>query len=179
MDSRLRGKDERMEFRVEGKGATDGKLGGKSWARQVPKMEASAILLSVPCTERVPPLILRLITRGRKLLSAALIVRWRVRLSGQTEPLMRAEFALNRHRVFQEGLAAGQQRPLKLSLGQPAMLRLEVGEVLGSGEQVNPATLWVLEVADQTPVGSLHQLPFSHTVTGRHSRRAFSFSGLG
>ena len=32
-------------------------------ARQVPKRDAKVILLSVPCPERVPPLILRLVTR--------------------------------------------------------------------------------------------------------------------
>ena len=55
------------------------------------------------------------------------VVRWRVRLSHEDKQFLdkafdaSAEFALNRHRVFQEGLAAGQQRPLKLSLGQPAL----------------------------------------------------------
>ena len=43
------------------------------WARQVPKIEASVILVSVPVGERVPPLILRLITTGRRLRSAALL----------------------------------------------------------------------------------------------------------
>ena len=33
-------------------------------------MDASVILLSVPCSERVPPLILRLMTRWRRLRSA-------------------------------------------------------------------------------------------------------------
>ena len=42
-------------------------------ARQVPKMDANVILVSVPCCERVPPLILRLITTGRRLRSAALL----------------------------------------------------------------------------------------------------------
>ena len=42
-------------------------------ARQVPKIEASVILVSVPWGERVPPLILRLITTGRRLRSAALL----------------------------------------------------------------------------------------------------------
>ena len=43
------------------------------WARQVPKREARVILVSVPCSERVPPLILRLTTKGRRLRSAALL----------------------------------------------------------------------------------------------------------
>ena len=45
----------------------------RSCVRQVPKIEASAILVSVPCWERVPPLILRLMTRWRRLRSAALL----------------------------------------------------------------------------------------------------------
>ena len=70
------------------------------------------------------------------------VVRWRVRLSHEDKQFLdkafdaSAEFALNRHWVFQEGLAAGQQRPLKLSLGQPALLRLGVGEVLGQAPQL-------------------------------------------
>ena len=42
-------------------------------ARQVPKIDARAILVPVPRSERVPPLILRLITRGLRLRSAALL----------------------------------------------------------------------------------------------------------
>ena len=42
-------------------------------ARQVPKMDASVILLSVPRSDRVPPLILRLITRWRRRRSAGLL----------------------------------------------------------------------------------------------------------
>ncbi len=45
----------------------------RSCVRQVPQIEASAILVSVPRSERVPPLILRLITTGRRLRSAALL----------------------------------------------------------------------------------------------------------
>ena len=41
--------------------------GFSPWARQVPKREARVILVSVPCSERVPPLILRLTTKGRRL----------------------------------------------------------------------------------------------------------------
>ena len=41
-------------------------------ARLVPKREARAILVSVPWGERVPPLILWLATRSRRLLLAAL-----------------------------------------------------------------------------------------------------------
>ena len=42
-------------------------------ARQAPKGEARAILLSLPCSERVPPLIFRLTTKWRRLRSAALL----------------------------------------------------------------------------------------------------------
>ena len=41
--------------------------------RQVPNREARVILLSVPRADRVPPLILRLMTRCRRLRSAALL----------------------------------------------------------------------------------------------------------
>ena len=47
--------------------------GFRPLARQVPKRDARVILLSLPCSERVPPLILRLITRWRRLRSAALL----------------------------------------------------------------------------------------------------------
>ena len=36
-------------------------------------MDASVILRSVPCSERVPPLTLRLMTRWRRLRSAGLL----------------------------------------------------------------------------------------------------------
>ena len=42
-------------------------------ARQVPKIDARVILVSVPGLERVPPLTLRLTTRWRRLRSAALL----------------------------------------------------------------------------------------------------------
>ena len=45
----------------------------KPFARQVPKTEARVILVSVPWSERVPPLTFRLITTGRRLRSAALL----------------------------------------------------------------------------------------------------------
>ena len=47
--------------------------GLKPWVRQVPKREASVVLVSVPGPERVPPLILRLITTVRRLRSVALL----------------------------------------------------------------------------------------------------------
>ena len=40
--------------------------------RHAPKRDANAILLLLPCSERVPPLTLRLITRCLRLRSAAL-----------------------------------------------------------------------------------------------------------
>ena len=40
-------------------------------ARQVPKRDARVILLSLPVSERVPPIIFRLITRWRRLRSAS------------------------------------------------------------------------------------------------------------
>jgi hypothetical protein len=43
-------------------------------ARQVPKMVASVILVAVPAGARVPPLILRATTGGRRLRSAPLLV---------------------------------------------------------------------------------------------------------
>ena len=49
--------------------------GFRSLARQVPKRDAKVILLPLPAPERVPPLILRLITRWRRLRSAALLSR--------------------------------------------------------------------------------------------------------
>ena len=45
----------------------------KPRVRQVPKTEASVILVSVPWFERVPPLIFRLTTTGRRLRSAMLL----------------------------------------------------------------------------------------------------------
>ena len=47
--------------------------GFRPLARQVPKRDDRVILLSLPCSERVPPLIFRLITRWRRLRSAALL----------------------------------------------------------------------------------------------------------
>ena len=47
--------------------------GFRPLARQVPKRDAKVILLLVPSSERVPPLIFRLTTRWRRLRSAALL----------------------------------------------------------------------------------------------------------
>src|SRR5205823_12508021 len=48
--------------------------GMTSWRRQVPKREARVILIVVPVGDWVPPLILRLVARWRRLRSAALLV---------------------------------------------------------------------------------------------------------
>lgn len=45
-----------------------------SWTHQVPNRDASANFVAVPRGERVPPLILRLTTRWRRLRSSALVV---------------------------------------------------------------------------------------------------------
>ncbi len=45
----------------------------KPCARQAPKTDARAILVSVPRWDRVPPQILRLVTSGRRLRSAVLV----------------------------------------------------------------------------------------------------------
>ena len=92
-------------------------------ARQVPKRDASVILLSLPGCQRVPPLILRLITRWRRLRSAALLsdgasgcdtktnsspyqVRGRLLICRSIRP---AELGLHCQRVFQERQAQRQQ----------------------------------------------------------------------
>ena len=83
-------------------------------ARQVPKRDARVIpstrprtgLLSVPCSERVPPLILRLITRCRRLRSAALLSGGTAGSDTKTNRLLdkpfyaQAELGLNRQRVL-------------------------------------------------------------------------------
>ena len=45
----------------------------RSCRRQVPNKEARMLLVSLPGSERVPPLIFRLTTGGRRLRSAALL----------------------------------------------------------------------------------------------------------
>ena len=80
-------------------------------ARQVPKRDAKVILLSVPCPERVPPLILRLVTRCRRLRSAALLsegtagsdTKTNSSLMNRDEPFHApAELGLNRQGIFKE-----------------------------------------------------------------------------
>ena len=44
--------------------------GLRGCARQVPEIDARVILVAIPCRVRIPPLILRLVTTGRRLRSA-------------------------------------------------------------------------------------------------------------
>ena len=100
-------------------------------ARQVPKRDASVILRSVPCSERVPPLTLRLITRWRWLRSAGLLSAGTSGSATKTKsspyPVRGqaldvaldapAQLALDSRRVSHERAAAGQQLPLPGQLG--------------------------------------------------------------
>ena len=94
--------------------------------RQVPKMEARVILVSVPRAERVPPLILRLITTGRRLRSSVRlrrIVRQHLRMSHEDEEFLdvvtdaSAQSGLRRRRVIQVGTAQRQQSSFQGQLG--------------------------------------------------------------
>ena len=94
-------------------------------------MDASVILLSVPCSERVPPLTLRLITRWRRPALGRVVVRWHVRFGHEDEEFPAssagqaldvaldapAQLALDSRRVRQERAADGQQLPLPGQLG--------------------------------------------------------------
>ena len=90
-------------------------------------MDASAILLSVPCSERVPPLTLRLITRWRRLRSAGLLSAGTSGSATEDEEFLEefldvaldapAQLALDSRRVRQERAADGQQLPLPGQLG--------------------------------------------------------------
>ncbi len=91
-----------------------------------PNREAGVILLSVPCSERVPPLIWRLTTRWRRLSSAVRlrrIVRWHIRMRDEDEELLdvalnaSAQLGLGCRRVVAEGLADAQQQPFPIRLG--------------------------------------------------------------
>ena len=89
--------------------------GFRPLARQVPKRDARVILLSLPCSERVPPLILRLITRWRRLRSAALLSGGSLWVGNEDEQLLDvplnppAELGLHCQRVIQERTAQRQQ----------------------------------------------------------------------
>ena len=58
------------------------------WACQVPKRVAGVSLLRVPCWERVPPLIFRLTTRGRRSPFGSIIVRGDGRVGDKGEELL-------------------------------------------------------------------------------------------
>ena len=73
----------------------------------MPKRDAKVILLSVPCPERVPPLILRLVTRCRRLRSAALLSEGTAGRHEDKQFLDEpfhapAELGLNRQGIFKE-----------------------------------------------------------------------------
>jgi hypothetical protein len=92
----------------------------------VPKIDASVILVWVPCCERVPPLILRLITTGRRLRSAVRlrrIVRRHLRMGHEDEEFLdvvlhaSAQPGLGCRRVVQVGEAQRQQASFQGQLG--------------------------------------------------------------
>ena len=90
--------------------------GFRPWARQVPKRELRVILASVPWLERVPPLILRLITRGAQAALGGVVVRGHFRLGHEDEEFLEvlvnapAQLALDRQRVVQAGDGRGASR---------------------------------------------------------------------
>ena len=99
----------------------------------MPKREARVNLESVPWAERVPPLILRLTTRGRRLRSAALLSEgtpgWATKTNSSLMNLdSLAQLTLDRRRVFQERTAVGHQFPLQLLLDPPALPGIRMGE---------------------------------------------------
>ena len=102
-------------------------------ARQVPKREARVILLAVP------PLIFRLITRGRRLRSAALLSGGTAGSAMKTEQFLDelrnapAQLALHRRWVIQESAAAGQQFTLQPQLDPPPLPLIGMGEGLRLG----------------------------------------------
>ena len=116
--------------------------GFSPWARQVPKMDASVILLSVPCSERVPPLILRLTTKWRRLRSAALLSAGASGSATKTKSSLdvafdaSAQFGMGCRRVVEEGLADGEQLAFQGHLGCAPPLGL--GMSAGFGPVVNP-----------------------------------------
>ena len=88
-------------------------------ARQVPKIEARIILVSVPWSERVPPLTLRLTTKWRRLRSAVRlgrIVRRHIRFSREDEEFLdvarhaSAQLGLGRRRVIRRRRTAKYQQ---------------------------------------------------------------------
>ena len=103
--------------------------GLKPWIRQVPKVEASIILVSVPWWERVPPLTFLLITTGHRLRSAALLSGGAFGLSHEDEEFpvsstgqaldvvlhTSAQPGLGRRRIIQEGVERASRRFSKAS----------------------------------------------------------------
>ena len=82
-------------------------MGLRACARQVPKIEASVILVSVPCAERVPPLTLRLTTKWRRLRSAALLSGGTSGWATKTKSSLMC-FSMRRHNLA--GTADGSSR---------------------------------------------------------------------
>ena len=116
--------------------------GLKPWARQVPKIEARVILVSVPWSERVPPLTLRLTTIWRRLRSAALLSGGTWGSATKTKSSLMwfsiyvvlhasAQLGLDGQRVIQEGTAEGQQASFQGQSGGAALWRCGVGESRG------------------------------------------------
>ena len=103
-------------------------------ARQVPKTDASVILLSVPRSDRVPPLILRLITTWRRLRSAGLLSdgtsgsATKTKSSLMWRSMRRHSRPCRANRSSQEGLADGQQLPLPGQLSGAPWSCLRMGE---------------------------------------------------
>ena len=98
--------------------------------RQVPKIDARVILVSVPCWDRVPPLIFRLVTRCRRLRSAVRLGRivWgHLRLGHKDEQLLYvvlhapAQRGLGSRWVGQIGVAEGQQAMFQGQLSGAAL----------------------------------------------------------
>ena len=103
-------------------------------------MDANVILVSVPRAERVPPLILRLITTGRRLRSAVRlrrIVRWHLWMSHENEEFLdvdlyaAAQSGLRRRRIIQVGAAQRQQASFQGQLGGAPPLVCKVSEGFG------------------------------------------------
>ena len=88
--------------------------------RQVPKRDYKVILL--PAAERVPPLILRLITRWRRLRSAALlsggVSGWETKTNNSLmcRSIRRHSFPPDCRRVLQERPAQSKQPPFQRHL---------------------------------------------------------------
>ena len=101
-------------------------------------MDASVILLSVPRSDRVPPLTLRLITRWRRLRSAGLLSDGTSGSATKTKSSLMWR-SMRRHsrpgrasgsarKGWQEGLADDQQLPLPGQLSGAPSLCLRMGE---------------------------------------------------